>query len=138
VARLPVTTTEPNVKEERTMTEQKTALDFEVLRRADEQNDVELLASFYADDAEAYLISKDNPLSSPYELRGKEEIAEYLRDVCGREMKHNIEREVVGEDRIAFNEACKYPDGTCVLAATTLEVKDGKIFRQVTVEAWDE
>ena len=36
------------------MTEQKTALDFEALRRADEQNDVELLASFYADDAEAY------------------------------------------------------------------------------------
>jgi hypothetical protein len=43
------------------MTEQKTALDFEALRRADEQNDIELLASFYADDAEACLISKDNP-----------------------------------------------------------------------------
>ena len=120
------------------MTEQKTTLDFEALRRADEQNDVELLASFYADDAKAYLISKDNPPSSPFELRSKEEIAEYLRDVCGREMKHNIEREVVGEDRIAFNEACEYPDGTRVLAATTLEVKEGKISRQVTVEAWDE
>jgi hypothetical protein len=120
------------------MTEQKTALDFEALRRADEQNDAELLASFYADHAEAYLISKDNPPSSPFELRGKEEIAEYLRDVCGREMQHNIEGEVVGEDRIAFNEACEYPDGTRVLAATTLEVKDGKISRQVTVEAWDE
>ena len=43
------------------MTEQKSAFDFEALRRADEQNDVELLASFYADEAEAYLISKDNP-----------------------------------------------------------------------------
>jgi hypothetical protein len=120
------------------MIEQKTALDFEALRRADEQNDVELLASFYADDAEACLISKDNPPSSPFELRGKEAISEYLRDVCGREMKHRIEREIVGEDRIAFNEACEYPDGTRVLAATTLEVKDGKISRQVTVEAWDE
>ncbi len=43
------------------MTEQKTALDFEALRRADEQNNVELLASFYADDARMCLISKDNP-----------------------------------------------------------------------------
>ncbi len=71
-------------------------------------------------------------------LRGKEAIAEYLADVCGREMTHRIENEVVGQDRIAFNEACEYPDGTRVLAATTLEVKDGKISRQVTVEAWDE
>jgi ketosteroid isomerase-like protein len=43
------------------MTEHKPTLDFEAWRRAEEQNDVELLASFYADDAEAYLISKDNP-----------------------------------------------------------------------------
>jgi SnoaL-like domain len=120
------------------MTEHKPTLDFEAWRRAEEQNDVELLASFYADDAEAYLISKDNPPSSPFELHGKEEIAEYLRDVCGREMKHRIENEVVGEDRIAFNEACEYPDGARVLTATTLEVKEGKISRQVTVEAWDE
>jgi hypothetical protein len=117
------------------MAEQKIALGFEALRRADEQNDVELLTSFYAKDAEAYLISKDNPPGSPFELRGKEAIAEYLRDVCGREMKHRIEREVISEDRIAFSEGCEYPDGTRVLAATTLEVKEGKISRQVTVEA---
>lgn len=119
------------------MIEQKTALDFEALRQADEQNDVEALAGFYADDAEVYLVNKDNLPSSPFELHGREQIAEYLKDVCGRDIKHRIEREVVGEDRVAFHEACEYPDGTRVLAATTLEVVGGKISRQVTVEAWD-
>ncbi len=71
-------------------------------------------------------------------LRGKEEISEYLREVCAREMTHRVENEVVGEKRIAFNEVCEYPDGTRVLTATTLEVRGGKIARQVSVEAWDE
>jgi hypothetical protein len=42
------------------------------------------------------------------------------------------------ESRIAFNEACEYPDGTRVLGAQTLELRDGKVVRQVNVEAWDE
>jgi hypothetical protein len=29
--------------------------------------------------------------------------------------------EVIGENRVAFNEACEYPDGTRVLAAMTLD-----------------
>jgi hypothetical protein len=120
------------------VTMQKTAIDFEALRRADERNDAEALVGFYADGAEVRLISKDNPPSSPHVLRGKSEIAEYLRDVCGRNIKHRIEGEVVGEERVAFRQACEYPDGTRVLAATTLEVRDGEISRQVTVEAWDE
>jgi hypothetical protein len=122
------------------MTQQKTAggLDFEALRRAAAQNDAELLADLYAEDAEVLVVNRETPPSSPHVLRGKKRIADYLRDVCGRDVKHRIEREVVGEERIAFNEACEYPDGTRVLAATTLEVKEGKIHRQVSVEAWDE
>ena len=53
-------------------------------------------------------------------------------------MTQRVEDEVIGEGRVAFNEACEYPDGTRVLTATTLEVRDGKIVRQVNVEAWDE
>ena len=39
----------------------------------------------------------------------------------------------MGEDRVAFNVACEYPDGTRVLAAENLDVCDGKIVRQVEV-----
>ena len=120
------------------MTEQRTALDFEALRRASEQRDAEALIDLYAEDAEVRIVNRETPPSSPHVLRGREQVAEYLRDVCGRDIESRIEDEVIGEERIAFNEACGYPDGTRVLTATTLEVRDGKISRQVSVEAWDE
>ncbi|MDQ3964854.1 MAG: nuclear transport factor 2 family protein [Actinomycetota bacterium] len=122
------------------MAERRTAggLDFEALRHAIEQSDFESLVRFYAEDAELLTVNRRTTPSSPAVLRGKEAIAEYFEDVCGRAMTHRIENEVVGQDRVAFNEACEYPDGIRVLAATTLDVRDGQIVRQVNVEAWDE
>ena len=122
------------------MTEQESAggLDFEALRRAIEQSDFDSLMNFYDENAELHSINRNTPPSSPEVLHGKEAIAERLEDVCGRDMRHRVENEVVGQERIAFNEACEYPDGIKVLAAQTLEVRDGKIVRQVNVEAWDE
>ncbi len=109
------------------MTEQKTGLDFEALRRGIEGSDAEALIGLYADDAEMVTVNKNATPSSPRVLSGREEIAGFLRDVCGREMAHRIKNEVVGEGRVAFNETCEYPDGLKVLTATTLEVRDGKI-----------
>jgi ketosteroid isomerase-like protein len=122
------------------MIAQKTSggLDFEALRRAIEQSDADSLTNFYADDAEVLTVNRNSTPSSPQVLHGKEHIAEYLADVCGRDMTHRVENEVVGQNRIAFNEACEYPDGLRVLGAVTLEVRDGQIVRQVNVEAWDE
>jgi ketosteroid isomerase-like protein len=123
------------------VTEQQAAggkLDFEALRRAEEQHDLDAMLDLYADDAEIRIVNRNTPPSSPYVLRGKEAIAEYLRDVFGRDLKHQVENEVVGEDRLAFNVACEYPDGKRVLAAETVDVRDGKIVRQVEVVAWDE
>jgi ketosteroid isomerase-like protein len=113
-------------------------LDFEDLRRAQEQRDLDAMLNLYADDAEIHIVNRNTPPSSPHVLRGKEAIAEYLRDVFGREMSHSIENEVVGEDRFAFNVACEYSDGTRVLASENMEVRDGKVVRQVEVVAWDE
>jgi len=122
------------------MSEQRSAggLDFERLRRGIEQLDADELLSLYAEDAEMLIVNRYTTPSSPKVLHGKDEISEYLRDVCGRAMSHRVENEIVGEDRVAFNEACEYEDGTRVLAATTLDVRDGEIVRQVNVEAWDE
>ena len=121
------------------MTEQMVpGLDFEAVRRAVEASNYDELVALYADDAELRTINKNSTPSSPQVLRGKKEISEMLRDVCGREMTHHVEDEVIGEGRIAYNEACEYPDGTRVLGATTLELQDGKIVRQTIVEAWDE
>jgi hypothetical protein len=122
------------------VTEQKStsAFVFEALRQAIENLDANRLVSLYADDAEMLTVNRYTTPSSPKVLKGKEEIAEHLRDVCGRAMTHRVENEVIGEDRVAFNEACEYPDGTRVLAAMTLDVRNGKVVHQVNVEAWDE
>jgi hypothetical protein len=122
------------------VTEQKStsAFDFESMRQAMENLDADQLVGLYADDAEMLTVNRYTTPSSPKVLKGKEEIAEHLRDVCGRAMTHHVENEVIGEDRVAFNEACEYPDGTRVLAAMTLDIRNGKVMRQVNVEAWDE
>src|SRR5215218_4528177 len=110
------------------MTEQiAPSLDLEAMRHAIEESDYEALVAFYADDAEMRMVNKNATPSSPMVLRGKEEISEMLHDVCGRAMSHHVEDEVLGENRVAFNEACEYPDGTRVLGATTMELQDGMI-----------
>src|SRR4028119_374755 len=113
-------------------------LDFEDLRRAQEQRDLDAMLDLYAEDAEIRIVNGNTPPSSPYVLRGKEEIAEYLRDVFSREMSHSIANEIVGDDRLAYNVACEYPDGTRVLASENLEMREGKVVRQMEVVAWDE
>jgi ketosteroid isomerase-like protein len=121
------------------MTEQMApSLDFEAMRCAIEASDYEALVSFYADDAELRMVNKNTTPSSPMVLRGKEEISEMLRDVCGRAMTHHVEDEIIGENRVAYNEACEYPDGVRVLGATTMDLRDGVIVRQINIEAWDE
>ena len=121
------------------MTEQMApSLDFEVMRHAIEGSDYDTLVALYADDAEFRTVNKNSPPSSPMVLRGKEEISEMLRDVCGRAMAHHVEDEILSENRVAFNEACEYPDGLKVLTASTLELRGGMIARQTNIEAWDE
>lgn len=122
------------------MTQHKlaTGLDFQALRHAAEQGDARTLADLYAEDAEVRIVNRNSPPSSPFVLRGREALAEYLRTAYSNGTRHRIENEVIGKDRVSFNAACQYPDGTRVLAATTLEVRDGEIVWEVSVETWDE
>ncbi len=113
--------------------------DLDTLRRGIEERDAEAMLSLYADSAEMTEVDKTNPPKAPRVFRGKEAIGEHLRDVCGRDMTHQLERPVVAEGRLAFTEACRYADGTGVLCMATADLDDaGKIVRQVAVTAWDE
>ena len=117
------------------MTQRKAhrGLDFGALRHAIEGCDPDLVLGFYSEDAHLSIVNADVPQASPFELSGKAEIAKHLRAAFGRETSHRVEGEIVGEDRVTFREACKYPDGGRVLVETTLEVRDGKIIRQEDV-----
>ncbi len=123
------------------MTKRKdnTRLDFGALRHAIERCDSDLLLGFYAEDARLSIVNAGTWHTFPFELYGKAEIAKHLGAVFGQGASHRVERvEVVGEeDGVAFREACEYPDGSRVVVETTLEVKGGKIVRQVDVVAKD-
>ncbi len=121
------------------MTQRKTdeGLDFEALRLAIERCDPDLVLGFYDEDAKLSIVNAGAQQASPFELRGKVEIAKHLRAIFSPKTSHCVEREVIGEEQVMFREACEYPDGSRVLVETTLTVRDGKIVRQVDVVARD-
>ena len=113
-------------------------LDFGTLRHAIERCDPDLLIDFYAEDASLSIVNADTPRAYPFELRGKAEIAKHLRVTYGQEASHRVERDAaVGEDRVTFRETCEYSDGGRVWVQTTLELREGKIVRQVDVVGSD-
>ena len=107
------------------------------LKRAIEGRKASAIAGFYADDAIVEVIDRDNPPSKPHSLRGRDAIAAYFADVCGRDMTHKIESGVAMGNRLAFTQSCAYPDGTKVYSSAMIDLKGGKIARQVVVQAWD-
>jgi ketosteroid isomerase-like protein len=108
------------------------------LHEAIDQRDAEALLSLYADTAEMRIVDRMHPPSKPLEMHGKRQISEYFHDIFSRDMTHRIEDEVIGDDRLAFMEACQYPDGLRVVTSSILQLQDGKIVHEVDVQEWDE
>ena len=52
-------------------------------------------------------------------------------------MTHQVENGIADGNRLAFTQACSYPDGARVFCAAVVELADGKISRQTAVQAWD-
>lgn len=111
---------------------------FEALRNAIEARDADALLDLISDDAVMVNYDKRNPPAQPVRLEGKTAIEPIFRDVYGREMTHEIRDEVIGEERIFFNEWCEYPDGLSVLASSVFDVREGKVVRACVNQTWDE
>ncbi len=105
---------------------------------AAEGRDAETQLSMYAPDAVITIADRINQPGAPQLVRGRDEIAAWLRDLCGRAMSHHVQHSVADDSGAAFSEACRYPDGTNVLCATVLRLADGQIAAQTVVQAWDE
>jgi ketosteroid isomerase-like protein len=108
------------------------------VRTALETNDAHAIINLFADDAELLVLDHLHPPSKPQVYRGKEAIAGYWSDVCGRQMTHTVERIIHEGDTLAYSEACRYPDGTRVQCIAFLDLVNGKIARQLGVQSWDE
>jgi hypothetical protein len=121
------------------MTQRKAGvgLDFEALRLGIERCDPDLVLGFYAEDAQLSILNANAPQGSPFELRGKAEIAKHLRATFGPETSHRVELEDISKGQVTFREVCEYPDGSRVRVETTLELCGGKIVRQVDVVSKD-
>ena len=111
--------------------------DFGEFKRAIEERDSTAQVALYAPNAEVTLIDRINTPGSPRVLRGHDEIRTRIEDICERDMTHRVDMQVLGDGGAAFTEACRYPDGTNVLCAAVLELRDGQITRQLVVQAWD-
>ncbi|MDO0909553.1 nuclear transport factor 2 family protein [Streptomyces sp. DT2A-34] len=114
------------------------SFDTETLRRGIEGQTPETLLSLYADDAELRVVNRNAQPSRPKVLHGRGEIADMLSDVYSRDMTHKLEGCVIQGDRAAYSESCEYADGVRVLSESMITLRDGKISRQILIEAWDE
>ena len=108
------------------------------IKRAIEGRDGAMLAGFYADDAVVQVIDRNNPPSKPRIVKGKAAISTFWDDICSRAMTHQVDFSAAEGDRMAFSQACAYPDGAKVFCLAMLELKNGKIVQQTMVQAWDE
>jgi predicted SnoaL-like aldol condensation-catalyzing enzyme len=103
-----------------------------------ENCDVDKMLSLYDDNAEMQVIDHNHPPSSPRVLSGKQAISDYFKDVLSRPLTHHINDEIMADSHLAFTDSCEYPDGSRVFTSSMATMKDGKIVKEVDVQAWDE
>lgn len=115
-----------------------TTFDIETLSRAVEQRDAATQLAMFAEDAELVQYDRDHPPASPQGVRGKEAIGKVLEDVFSRDMRHKVIGAVANGDHAAYGIECEYPDGKQVVCAALLDLRDGKIVRQVGLQSWDD
>ena len=108
------------------------------IKQAIETRDGRMLAGFYADHAVTRVIDRNNPPSRPREIKGKAAITAFWADICGRAMTHRVDVSIAEGDKLAFTQACAYPDGARVFCASIVRLEDGLITDQTIVQAWDE
>jgi hypothetical protein len=114
--------------------------DVEALRRGVEERDAATMRSLYAENAQMTLVDQRDQPSHPHLIAGTSAIGEFLDELCSRDMEHRLEQVVVSADgsHASYLERCRYPDGTTVLATSMLDLRDGRITSQTSLQAWDE
>ena len=109
------------------------------LRRAHEERDVDLALGLYDEHARVRLVGHSAPPDAPKVFKGREQIAEYLRDTYLGEFSprvgYSLNDVIEGDGRIVLNVAYHDGNGIKVLAAESYVVSQGKIVDQLNIEA---
>jgi hypothetical protein len=115
-----------------------TSFDLDRFTRAAEERDAATQLAMYGPDAKVTIADRVTQPGSPRVLHGREQVKGWLDDTYGRDMSHSVKQRVSDESGAAYTLACRYPDGTNVLCATVLALRDGQITDQTVVQVWDE
>jgi hypothetical protein len=119
------------------MTTTPTAPDISTLSRAIEARDADGVLGWYEADATLTLFDRDHPPAAPLVFTGAEQIGAYYRDVCGRNIQHQVTDAVATDDGLAYTQRCRYPDGLEVVCVTVATTRAGKIHTQTAIQVWD-
>jgi ketosteroid isomerase-like protein len=115
----------------------KAPFDFAAFKRAFVTQDVPAWLAFFAGDAEWLEYRHNAPPRAPNRMIGKQEIGDFLARVQASGVTLTLEDEVVGPNRAAFCVWVTFPDGSRIIENIIIHFEDGRITRQVDVEAWD-
>jgi hypothetical protein len=115
-----------------------TTFDLDRLAAAIEGRDAAAQIEQYADDAVVRMVDRISQPGAPRMLRGRDEIARWIEDLCSRDMTHSVSHRVADGTGAAFIVDCRYPNGTTVICATHVSLEGGRITGQTVVQAWDE
>lgn len=113
------------------------AFDFAAFKRAYEAKDVNALIGFFADDAEWTGYSQQNPPHKPNRIIPHADIKGFLRQVPVGALTVVIEDEIIAGNRTAFRSWVRQPDGRQIIEHVMLHLDQGKIVRQIVVDASD-
>jgi hypothetical protein len=119
------------------VTERSNEFDFVGFKSAMERKDPDSWFGFYADEAEWTEYRHFSPPRDPNRMTTKEQIADFIRRVCSSDVDITIGDEVIASERLAFSIDVALPDGKHIFEHTIADIENGKITRQVEVEAWD-
>jgi ketosteroid isomerase-like protein len=110
--------------------------DFGHLKRSMESWDVEALLDLYADDFEQVEMDDATPPAEP-RVRRKSDMAAIFQHCHDAAVKIGLDNPVVDEDRLACTITCYFDGGRRVVANSIMDLRDGKIVRQLDVQARD-
>lgn len=113
--------------------------DIDRFRDSVQARDAAAITKLYAQDARLTLVDRREKPSHPFQIAGKAAIGDFIDNMCGQVMNHRVVQVVVSDDgsRGAYLERCRYPDGRKMSTTSMLELRDGRIASQVSMEAWE-
>jgi len=114
------------------------SFDFDAFKQAFLSQDVDKWVTFYAPDAEWIEYRHTNPPNAPNRVVGQSEIKAFLRRIKASNVSIAITDEILGPTRAAFCVTCTLSDGVRrIIEHVIIHYSNGRITRQVDVEAWD-